>query len=132
MSSYARCSKCGMILPEKEIEPRSQMCKVCYAKDNFKQQNKQAEWYIKYHRTRTEELNLPYWTDIVEHKDDDIYKIASFRRRNGMSYNLLFKRGDLMLWSVQELMNVWIDLATEENYTKLCDLCLKLFNGEEK
>ena len=91
---------------------------------------KEAEWHLKYYATRTEELNLPYWTDIEEHKDDDIYKIASFRRKNAMSYNLLFKRGDLMLWSVQELMNVWIDLATEENYTKLCDLCLKLFKGE--
>lgn len=93
---------------------------------------KQATWALNHHATRTEELDLPIWENIVEHKDDDIYKIASFRRKNGMLYNLLFKRGDLMLWGVQELMNVWIDLATEENYTKLCDLCLKLFEGEEK
>lgn len=36
MSSYVRCSRCGMILSEEEIEPRSQMCWGCYAQDSIK------------------------------------------------------------------------------------------------
>ena len=94
---------------------------------NLYETQEQAEWALKYHATRIEELNLPYWTDIVRHKDDDVYKIASFRTKNGNKYNLLFKKGDLSLWNVRESRVIWVYLATEENYTKLCDLCVKLF-----
>ena len=95
--------------------------------ENLYETQKEAKWHLKYHATRIEELNLPYWTDIVRHKDDDVYKIASFRTKNGNKYNLLFKKGDLSLWNVRESRVIWVYLATEENYTKLCDLCVKLF-----
>ena len=99
--------------------------------ENLYETQKEAKWHLKYHATRIEELNLPYWTDIVRHKDDDVYKIASFRTKNGNTYNLLFKKGALSLWNVRESRVIWVYLATEENYTKLCDLCVKLFKGEQ-
>lgn len=102
-----------------------------YQLKNLYETQKQAEWHLKYHATRIEELNLPYWTDIVRHKDDDVYKIALFRTKNGNTYNLLFKKGALSLWNVRESRVIWVYLATEENYTKLCDLCVKLFKGEQ-
>lgn len=87
----------------------------------------EAEWHLKYHATRTEELNLPMW------EDREI--IFSFFDKKGCEICLDCAYGKVR---VERYKNGLLDKElcefelTEENYEKACDLCLKLFEGEEK
>lgn len=96
---------------------------------------KDAKWSLKYHATRTEELNLPMW--------EDVNKI--FMGREG-DFRIIDKYNiELIYWKFKECLievrykkdgetieQKIFEPATEENYIKACDLCLKLFKGEEE
>lgn len=103
--------------------------------ENLYETQKQAEWSLNYqHATRTEELNLPMWEEIIT---DDKYKY-----HYGLSF-FDFDNYRLIVCVPNEDDNtefIGIDVdgntelyhwdeATEENYIKACDLCLKLFKG---
>lgn len=120
-----------IFLNEEDLSHEESCVRDNISTEDLFETRKQAEWALKYqHIPRTEYLDLPMWEDIVGHKDDDIYKIGSFRTKNGNTYNLLFQKGALAMWNVRHMMSVWVDLANEKNYIKLCDLCVKLFKGE--
>lgn len=95
---------------------------VSELKDIFETQ-KQAEWSLKYHATRTEELNLPMWEEIKDIKGVKEYTIAN---PIGICFFLNFHLviPQIVLVAKEDLYN-WN--LTEENYIKACDLCLKLF-----
>ncbi len=97
-------------------------------------------WALKYHATRTEELNLPMWEEFCEFDklipnfrfrftDKDKENIALFLSeglygadpKNIIVYNFDGDYGFL-----------FEEPTTEENYIKACDLCLKLFKGESE
>lgn len=91
---------------------------------------KQAEWALKYHATRTEELNLPMWKEIKDIKN--IKTIVSFYAKNKETdtvYMDIHAKHLIVETEYKEFLNTEF---TEENYIKACDLCLKLFKGEEK
>lgn len=85
----------------------------------------QAEWALKYHATRTEELYLPMWEEFV---------CETFIGNEGLLYTLVKSRsGKIYLWtghSMEKLINEWE--GTKENYVEVCKLCIKLFKGENK
>lgn len=97
-------------------------------KDIF-ETRKQAEWALKYqHIPRTEELDLPMWEEIKDIKGVKEYTIANpIGICFFLNFNLLTPQ--IVLVAKEELYN-WN--LTEENYIKACDLCLKLFKGEEE
>lgn len=90
----------------------------------------QAEWYLKYHATRTEELDLPTWE---EFKSGKKVKFIDFY---GHHYTFEMKDEDYIwltfktIFDDSEIIVKFDEPATEENYIKACDLCLKLFKGE--
>ena len=107
-----------------------------FFKQYYFETKKQAEWYLKYHKTRTEELDLPMFEDFI--KEDNtvvkfwknghkitLYKYIKNRKTNNIRIMILDDREDCECWKFNKP-------ATQENYIKACDLCLKLFKGEEK
>lgn len=115
---------------------------VVYLKDLY-ETRKEAEWHLKYHATRTEELDLPMWEEIQSNLDEvkkgkDKINISFIKRFNlsKLGYILLMlvkiEEGPIQLEVSNnvEYMQRWA--ATEENYIKACDLCIKLFKGEEE
>lgn len=94
-------------------------------KDIF-ETRKQAEWYLKYHATRTEELDLPTWE---EPKADQITTFMCKDHREARLYVSKFYN------CVCIEIGDWTEFReeySEENYIKACDLCVKLFKGEEE
>lgn len=100
--------------------------------ENLYETQKQAEWHLKYHATRTEELNLPTWEEF-----DKNNKTICFTAKDWQCYELGFAFGDTETICLDKIVlgvninqKTW--KATEENYIKACDLCLKLFKVEEE
>lgn len=90
---------------------------------------KQAEWDLKYHATRTEELDLPMWEDVKNFRENEIITFYAKDMKYGkISMNVFENAFSVDSESQGELLYMNF---TEENYIKACDLCLKLFNGEE-
>ena len=97
---------------------------------------KQAEWALRYHATRTEELDLPMWEELplVFEKSfvtrNSAYYLSSSKPQDNIS---LLKYKNIMLFPCLDmgLEQIYVGRLTEENYIKACDLCLKLFMGEE-
>ena len=98
---------------------------------------KQAEWALKYQRIpRTEYLDLPTWEELIT---DDKYKyhygLSFFDFDNYRLIACIPTEDDntefigIDVDRNTELYH-W-DKATEENYEKACDLCVKLFKGEK-
>ena len=90
------------------------------------EKHEQAEWAAKYHATRTEELNLPTWEEIKNDFDKNFNYLKGFFK---ISVN---KKQDYIIVSNRTVYYSYIfdKPATEENYIKACDLCVKLFKGE--
>lgn len=83
---------------------------------------KEAEWHLKHHATRTEELDLPTFDDLTE---------IDFIAKNGDKYHLFNQDGMLVLYNRNKGSEFFKEM-TKENYIEACDLCLKLFKGEEE
>ena len=91
---------------------------------------KQAEWALKYqHIPRTEYLDLPMFEKFEKNKrfvftsvDHTWYEISIFKKKILLNFTNDEYWTDYEDWEPLE--------ATEENYTKACDLCVKLFKGE--
>lgn len=98
---------------------------------------KKCKWSLKYqHIPRTEELNLPMWEEFITEDKYNYYGTSYFAFDN---YRLIAKLPD----EDDDCEFIGIDVdgntelyhweeATEENYIKACDLCVKLFKGEEE
>ena len=94
---------------------------------------KQAEWALKYHATRIEYLDLPTWEEFITEDKYNCYGILIFIFNN---YRLIAKLPDedndtefIGIEGGNTELYHW-DKATEENYIKACNLCVKLFKGE--
>lgn len=99
--------------------------------DYLYETKEEAEWVLKYHATRTEELNLPMWEDFKNSK----IKWIGFWSKTYDNYWLYLRYNKIRLICVLDdgyeiTEQTW--KATEENYIKACDLCIKLFKGEEE
>lgn len=97
-------------------------------KDIF-ETRKQAEWYLNYHATRTEELDLPMWEEFKKGVNIKFFsnigeKFICYGYNKKITLELVESDG------YEVKIKQW--QATEENYEKACDLCLKLFKGEEE
>lgn len=98
-----------------------------YSFETLFETKKQAEWALKYHATRTEELDLPVWEEIEKIKEKDVYIIAKPREmRFYIDYKFLIPQ--IKLCTLEDVFNWNLD---EKGYLSACDLCLKLFKGEE-
>lgn len=93
---------------------------------------KQAEWALKYQFiTRTEELNLPMWEEFCELNKLVVNFEIEITDKNKVCH-LLYKTGRYInIWDTNDKEVEFSIPATEENYTTACDLCVKLFKGEE-
>jgi hypothetical protein len=95
---------------------------------------KQAEWALKYHATRTEELNLPMWEEWCENIENYCETIT-FSDIHYNNYEMFIEgRNDdeaIMITKYPSGQYIFFEPNTQENYIKACDLCLKLFKGEE-
>ena len=97
--------------------------------ENLYETQKQAEWHLKYHATRTEELNLPMWNEFIIYNENIG---VSFVGEDWEVYELsndidIYHKPTILLTADGECFKEW--KSTEENYEKACDLCLKLFKG---
>lgn len=94
---------------------------------------KEAEWHLKYNATRIEELDLPTWEEFKDYNENvciafigedwEVYELSN-------DYDLITEDKCIILTKGGMNEQEW--QATEENYEKACDLCLKLFKGEEE
>ena len=100
--------------------------------ENLYETQEQAEWALKYHATRTEELNLPTWKEFKDYNENIG---VSFVGEDWVVYELsndidIYHKPSILLTADGECFEEW--QSTEENYEKACDLCLKLFKVEEE
>lgn len=94
---------------------------VAYLDGLFETQ-KQAEWSLKYqHIPRTEELNLPTWEEFFNSGKSIVFRDAYGDIQELKQYNREIY-----------INEQYCGYLTEENYIKACDLCVKLFKGEEE
>ena len=95
----------------------------------------EAEWFSKFGNiTRTGTLSLPTWEEFVKIEENGDYGFTDIKRfdnvRFGYKYcpekqtSALFidKNGETLFYTL---------MVTKENYIKACELCRKLFLGEE-
>lgn len=101
---------------------------VAYLDELF-ETRKQAEWSLKYHAIRTEELNLPMWEEFK--KIGAIKFIGKDKSMYGFFYDDLFDL-KLKVYNITLCRILFCRKPTKENYTKACDLCIKLFKGEQE
>lgn len=99
--------------------------------ENLYETKEQAEWHLKYHATRIEELDLPMWEEFKNYNENIS---VSFVGEDWAVYELsndidIYHKPRILLTADGEYFEEW--KSTEENYEKACDLCLKLFKGEE-
>ena len=120
-----------IFLNKKNLDKKEESCggSVISTEDLY-ETYKDAERALKHHATRIEELNLPMWEEFKENN-----KLINFIAKDGQCYELGFAFGDTeticfdkVTLGVNCNQKQW--RATEENYEKACDLCLKLFKGE--
>lgn len=97
---------------------------------------KQAEWSLKYYATRTEYLDLPTWEELIDKKKNRRFYINEFVCRNEYDLLVVCSLGVDFEGKI-EVRNVSLNHKllfqaplSEENYEKACDLCVKLFKGE--
>ena len=100
--------------------------------ENLYEIQKEAEWHLKYHATRTEELDLPMWEEFKTYNENIG---VSFVGEDWVVYELsndidIYHKPRILLTADGEYFEEW--KSTEENYEKACDLCLKLFKVEEE
>ena len=89
---------------------------------------KDAEWKSKYqYKTRIEELDLPMWEEFKDYNEN---VSVSFVGEDWYVYELSIENNEIVLHQDEDLWLRWD--FNEENYIKACDLCLKLFEGEEE
>ena len=100
-----------------------------FVKNLFETQ-KQAEWHLKMTRTRTETLELPTWEEFKDYNENIS---VSFIGEDWFVYELskqtLNNKLYLILVVDGKIWKRWN--FTEKDYIKACELCLKLFSGEE-
>ena len=104
--------------------------------EDLYEEQKQAEWYLKYHKNRIETLDLPMWEDFIK-EDNFVFKFYVKKKEYSMYIFVKNKNTNncRILIRADDREQDWLvfeEPATEENYIKACDLCLKLFKGEEK
>ena len=101
-------------------------------KAEVEEKAKKIKWALKYHATRTEELNLPMWNEFITYNENIG---VSFVGEDWVVYELsndidIYHKPRILLTADGEYFEEW--KSTEENYEKACDLCLKLFKGEQE
>ena len=95
----------------------------------------QAEWHLKYHKNRIETLDLLMWEDFIK-EDNFVFKFYVKKKEYSMYIFVKNKNTNncRILIRADDREQDWLvfeEPATEENYIKACDLCLKLFEGEK-
>ena len=92
--------------------------------------HEEAEWYLQFGDiTRTETLNLPTWEKIQKRLEADTsFNVYSFDE-------ILMFVSDMRIiinnYGYKKLVKVYDEKLTKENYIKACEICKKLFLGEE-
>ena len=106
-----------------------------YQLKNLFETRKEAEWHLKYHATRTEELNLPTWEEFMQFSQQRPCYNITFMEGRSKYICFLDKTQEegmyICLYDKTFDEDIFCELATEENYIKVCDLCIKLFKGEQ-
>lgn len=93
--------------------------------------HEEAEWYLQFGNiTRTETLSLPAWGKIQKRLEADTsFNVCSFDE-------ILMFISDMRIiihnYGYKKLVKVYDKKLTKENYIKACEICKKLFLGEEE
>lgn len=104
---------------------------LMYQLEDLYETEKDAEWASKYQLIpRTEYLDLPTWEEFKNQDKPirfcgDDWEVYELRLALDKSEIYLDEVGDYEMYG----QDMWE--ATEENYIKACDLCIKLFKGEK-
>lgn len=110
---------------------KADVLRICYTYYPLKElyeTKKQAKWALKYHATRTEELELPMWEEL-DGADFDM----SFIDTRKIKHQIWVTNDDGICVTNPQLDDenkYWS--YSKENYIEACNYCLKLFKGEEK
>lgn len=114
----------------KELSHKGSYARYIPLEDLY-EEHKYVEWVLKYHVTRTEELELPMWEEWQRVNTPVLYAM-SFRDKKHNYCELMVFYDEIKVTKQAYGLEVLFDEPnTEENYIKACDLCLKLFEGEE-
>lgn len=95
----------------------------------------QAEWALKYqHIPKTEWLDLPMWEEMYESANRNVFyhRKGIIGKIDGIRYPNVDERVITIrsIYARNEKDVLFNAPATEENYIKACDLCVKLFKGD--
>lgn len=86
-----------------------------------------AEFALKYTNIkRPEILNLPTWEEI---QNTHFYEFWNKEFDYMLQYQPVSKK--IAVYDMNNRGDYYLQDATKENYIKACDLCVKLFKGEE-
>ena len=86
----------------------------------------QAEWKLKMTRTRTEELCMPMWEEFRKLGEFTFYGFHQGKIK--MFYDI---SDDQIKIDIGKDWYIFYKEYNKENYIEACELCLKLFSGEE-
>lgn len=131
------------VVKEKHLSYEESCVRADIPLEDLYEESKDAEWALKYKRIpRTEYLDLPTWEEIQSNIDEvkngkDKINISFIKQFNHSQLGYI----DLVIVKIEEepiqlevsnndhYVQSW--RATEENYAKACDLCVKLFKGNK-
>ncbi|MBO7526368.1 MAG: hypothetical protein J6T74_00555 [Clostridia bacterium] len=88
-----------------------------------------ARWELEMTATRTDTLKLANWEQFC-YEENETRFTDKLDNRCSISYETELL-GDNYIAVYQNHFTLFRESATKENYTKACELCIKLFKGEE-
>lgn len=101
---------------------------IDYLKYIFKTEKQALHYHNHANITRTETLPYHDWNE----RNSIIFSFYSPNNKGNRQYEFrLFKSGNITIWRTDDMYKVFNEPATEENFYKAYDECVKLFKGCE-
>lgn len=129
-----------VLIPKNKPELKKPNYLYCYAGNEYEYRRKlhidrifntkaEAEHYLHHANiTRTETLPYHDWNE----RNSIIFSFYSPNNKGNRQYEFrLFKSGNITIWRTDDMYKVFNEPATEENFYKAYDECVKLFKGCE-
>lgn len=104
-------------------------CNLTRSINDLFETEEDARWELEMTATRTETLKLVNWEQFC-YEENETRFTDKLDNRCSISYETELL-GDNYIAVYQNHFTLFRESATKENYTKACELCIKLFKGEE-
>lgn len=106
-------------------------CNLTRSIQDLFETKEEAEWYLEFGNiTRTETLKLPTWEYWQKVSKYGMYAMSFFDKENHYCELQILETIKVVKWGYGRTVE-FENSATKENYIEACELCKKLFLGEE-